>query len=383
MDTLISHEDWKVLTRFLPEGWEEQAYATGALVRRRNIDTPGALLRVLLIHLADGKSLRSTSAYAREAQLCQLSDVALYRRLRAAGPWLRWLAVGLRDVVGTVDVPVQLLAGHRVRVIDASIVNEPGTVGSDWRLHYSLNLASLACDACEVTDCQTGESFTNFTIRPADVLLADRAYCNAPGIGHVVHQGGAVVVRWHSTALPLFTYRGHRFPVLRHLRSLAGTDLGDWNVYLQVGPGKPVKARLCAIRKSRQSAEQAKREILKTASKKQRTMKPETLEYAEYVVVITTLTRHQLQTRGVLELYRARWQVEIAFKRLKGILDLGHLPKRDSESCKAWLYGKLVVTLLVERLFRTAESFSPWGYPIAAPWGGIKNTSVPQHVAGI
>jgi len=383
MTTPISHEDWAVLTRFLPEGWEEQAYLMGALVRRRKIDTPSTLLRVLLIHLADGKSLRATSAYAEEAQLCQLSDVALLRRLRAAGRWLRWLAMGLRDGVGTVGVSAQFLAEHRVRVIDASMVSEPGSTGSDWRLHYALNLGSLACDTCEVTDCQTGEHFTNFPVRPGDVLLADRAYCNSPGIGHVVHQGGAVVVRWHSTALPLFAYRGHRFPVLSHLHTLAGTDLGDWNVYLHMGSGKPVKARICAIRKSRQAAEQARREILRTASKKQRTVKAETLEYADYVLVITTLTRHQLRTRQVLELYRARWQVEVAFKRLKSILDLGHLPKHDPESCKAWLYGKLVVSLLVEHLFRTAETFSPWGYPSVAPREAIEHAAMPEHVAGI
>ena len=112
--------------------------------------------------------------------------------------------------------------------------------------------------------------------------------------------------------------------------------------------------------------EKAKKAILQAASKKQRKVKPETLEYAEYVVLFTTVNRHRLKKIDVMELYRARWQVELAFKRLKGIMDLGHLPKNDPESCKAWLYGKLFVALLVEHIYQEAESFSPWGYPLRA-----------------
>ncbi|MCU7816755.1 MAG: hypothetical protein KZQ81_16520, partial [Candidatus Thiodiazotropha sp. (ex Rostrolucina anterorostrata)] len=44
------------------------------------------------------------------------------------------------------------------------------------------------------------------------------------------------------------------------------------------------------------------------------------------------------------------------------IAQLGHLPKQDDESAKAWLYGKLLVALIVEKLIEHACSVSPWGY---------------------
>ena len=103
------------------------------------------------------------------------------------------------------------------------------------------------------------------------------------------------------------------------------------------------------------------------ASRKMRTLLPQTLEYAEYVSVFTTVTRRHLRAADVLELYRARWQIELVFKRLKSIIGVGHLPKRNEESCIAWLYGKMLVAMLVERLYVEAESFSPWGYPISCP----------------
>ena len=80
-----------------------------------------------------------------------------------------------------------------------------------------------------------------------------------------------------------------------------------------------------------------------------------------YVVLFTTVNRHKLKKSDVMELYLARWQVELSFRRLKGIMNLGHLHKSDPESCKEWLYGKIFVALLVERIMREADSFSPWG----------------------
>ncbi|MDD5187164.1 MAG: transposase [Methanoregula sp.] len=65
-----------------------------------------------------------------------------------------------------------------------------------------------------------------------------------------------------------------------------------------------------------------------------------------------------------MSLYRMRWQVELAFKRLKSILGQGHLLKTNPESAKAWLYGKMVVALLTSAIVEMGRSFSPRGYPL-------------------
>ena len=61
----------------------------------------------------------------------------------------------------------------------------------------------------------------------------------------------------------------------------------------------------------------------------------------------------------MLEWYRLRWQVELVFKRFKSLAQLGHVPKYDDDSAKAWLYGKLFVALLVEKLIHHARAISP------------------------
>ncbi|MBF0098269.1 MAG: transposase [Magnetococcales bacterium] len=90
-------------------------------------------------------------------------------------------------------------------------------------------------------------------------------------------------------------------------------------------------------------------------------LKPQTLEFAKYIMVLTTLQKEKWPIEKVLELYRFRWQVELAFKRFKSLAHLGHLPKSNARSSRTWLYTKLFVCLLTEKLVAKADSFSPWG----------------------
>ena len=82
-------------------------------------------------------------------------------------------------------------------------------------------------------------------------------------------------------------------------------------------------------------------------------------------MVLTTFPAQEFSLRQVLDHYRFRWQIELVFKRFKQIAQLGQLPKYDQDSAKAWLYGKLFVALLTEKLIQHAQTISPWGYPLA------------------
>ncbi len=77
MGKQLLEDDWDVLFKFLPKDLEEKAKKLGALVRKREIKSASVLLRVLFIHLADSKSLRTTCAIAKETNLCQVSDTKL------------------------------------------------------------------------------------------------------------------------------------------------------------------------------------------------------------------------------------------------------------------------------------------------------------------
>src|SRR3972149_4516948 len=85
-------DEWGAIQRLLPPGWEEEAKNKGALVRARGIRSGESLLRILLIHLALGCSLKETAIRARTVGLGRVSSVALFKRLKSSEEWLRWLS---------------------------------------------------------------------------------------------------------------------------------------------------------------------------------------------------------------------------------------------------------------------------------------------------
>lgn len=359
-EALNTEEDWGVVLAMLPEGWQAKARELGALRRCRRFGSAESLLRILLIHLADGCSLRETVVRARLGKIADVSDVALLKRLKASGELLRWLAEQvMRNWVH--KQPVALFGNDlSVRVIDGSLIQEPGSTGSNWRIHYSIRLPSLQCDEVLVSGPKVGESFQQFQVHEGDLFVADRGYAHAEGIAHVVKGGADVLVRTNLGNMRLVKEDGSRFPLLERLRNLKGTGAGDWDVWVKMDT--PIRGRICAIRKSRQAALRARRQALRNSSRKCQRIKPQTLEAADYTFVFTTLDR-SFSPATVLEMYRGRWQIELVFKRLKSIIGLGHLKKTDSDAAKAWIHGKLLVAFLIEALITAGESFSPWGYP--------------------
>ena len=184
-------EEWEVLRSFLPAGWEDLGRSSGALKGLRKDKSAEAVLRVLLLHLGCGHSLRETVVRAREAGLAELSDVALLKRLRKSSDWLHGLCVALFRERGMARAAG---SGLRVRAFDATTVREPGRTGSVWRVHYSLCLSSLRCDFFEVTPTRgvgSAEYLSRFPVGEGDHILADRGYATAAGASPRVGGGRA------------------------------------------------------------------------------------------------------------------------------------------------------------------------------------------------
>lgn len=372
-------DDWAIIQRLLPAGWQAKAKELGAVRRCRGFRDAATLLRVLLIHLADGCSLRETAVRARHGGLATVSDVALLKRLKACGDWFRWLAGELLRTWG--PPRPRALAGvvRRIRVVDGSLISEPGATGSTWRIHYAIALPALGCDEVHVTAPAVGESFQRFTVRRGDLCLGDRGFAHRAGIRHVSAGGGTVIVRLNLTNVPLEAARGRPFPLLRRLRTLRGPQVGAWPARL-VDDAGAVAGRVCAVRKSRAAAQRAREQARRESAKQGHTVRPETLEAAGYTFVFTTLNA-RVPPAAILELYRGRWQIELTFKRLKSLLALGHLKKTDPDGAKAWLQGKLFVAFLLEALICAGERFFPWGYPLDEPGAPLSLAGDLAHVA--
>jgi|HubBroStandDraft_1064217.scaffolds.fasta_scaffold83922_2 hypothetical protein len=379
MPPTVSGENWEILVGLFPQGWQEEARQFGAVERLRGFRSVDDLMRTLLLHVAQGYSLRETVVRAKAAGWGRVSDVALLKRLRKSERWLQSLCLHLLEENGIQAPPTA--QRWRVRAVDGSLVKEPGRTGSQWRLHYSLRLPEMRCDHLEVTAVEgsgTGEKLNRFPARRGDLVLADRGMCTPAGIRSLVEQGAEMIVRVNTGALPLRTRQGGALDLRGRLRKVTRPgQMAEWRV-LAGDPQKPIPGRLCALRKSSAQARRAQRKILRKVQQGGPPPKPATLEFANYVLVFTTLRDQDLKGRQVLEWYRLRWQIELVFKRLKTLLRVGHVPKYDDQSSRAWLYGKLLVALLAEKLIRIGRTLSPWGYiwpcqetPPSQPLAGI------------
>lgn len=362
------NENWEVLTSLFPDGWREVGHACGALRRLRGFRSAEALMRTLLLHVAQGYSLRETTTVARAAGLAHISDVALLKRFKQAGPWFRELSVRL---LTETHLPRLKAAGLTMGLVDATHVKEPGKTGSCWRIHYALTLPLLTCRHFSLTSntgAGVGESFLHFPITANDCLMGDRGYSRPDNVAYVSDRHGFVLIRYNPLQLALQTPAGKRMDIARLLaRWPAHQRSRMWRCTVMHPEGGRIAGRLLAVRKSQTAIALATKRVLRQASKKQYTLKRPVLEYAKYVMVFTTLPEDRFEPALCLDWYRVRWQIELVFKRLKSLAGLGHLPKHDPASSQAWLYGKLFTGLLTQRLIQYGESIAPWGYRLPAP----------------
>ena len=357
-------ESWDILQRFLPSDLNESARTHGAFRRARGeIKDATVLLRLLLLHVAGGLSLEQSVVRARENKLVEISAVGLFKRLRSSGPWLTWLTEQSVKALSQ-DWEDALWKGRPIRVLDATDIEEPGPTGTDWRLHYSLRLPQLSCDFLQLTDVLGGETLKRLPVHKGDIVLCDRGYSHRAGVAQVLEQEADVVVRLNSGCFPLIDQSGQPVDLVKLVEKLKVGKVGEWPVWFEHA-GRRRKLRLCVLRKSQVAAHRARRKAEKKARKKGQQVQPATLQLAEFVLVLTSLPASWGAATLIMELYRARWQVELAFKRLKQLLSACHVPKTTDASSRAWLQAKILTALLIEHMIHAGRFFSPWGYRLS------------------
>jgi hypothetical protein len=241
----------------------------------------------------------------------------------------------------------------RLRLVDATCVSQPGSKGTDWRVHLGLSLPQLAIDHVSVTDASKGETFCRFPVQPGDLVVGDRGYAHRQGLAAVCEAGGDFLVRinWHN--LPMQHRDGAPVDVMAVLRQANG--VAETPVQVKTAQGT-LPARLVIVPLPQDKADKARKRIAKERRKKGRNVDPRTLEAAGYLAVLTSVPAERLDAQTILEIYRLRWQIELAFKRLKSLLELDELPAKDPDLARTFLYAKLLAALWLDDLTAT---FSP------------------------
>jgi hypothetical protein len=345
--------DLKQLRQVLPQELEQLAVDTKALVRQRCVKGALTLLRLVLAYAMCDWSLRLVGAWASLHQIAAVSDVALLYRFRHCGTWLGVLVM---RVLQHRNQYLSELGGVRLRLVDASVISQPGSQGTDWRIHASLDLGKMCLDGIELTDARSGESLVRFEARADEIWVGDQGYGVAKGLGVALAGHRRLVVRINWQNLRLHTLQGQRLDVLGWLKPLA--HITERQVALPT-PSGDFQLRLIACPLPAEKALEARERVRKRAHKEGKTPNPNTLLAAGFVLILTNLASDTWEASRVLWVYRLRWQIELQFKRLKGLLHFDHLRAQDPHLAQTYLLAKILAALLLDTLVQQAEEQTP------------------------
>lgn len=360
MEQLTTDQDWLLVQRLLPAGWEQAAKALGAFERSRKLATPAALLRAALLWSGEGLSYQQIATVTAARGDAPLSKEAVGKRLRRSWGWLEWL---LQQLLAERLAPPSTTAGRRFVAVDGSSVCT-GLAKVQLKLHYLVDLASLRCADLQLTDFRTAEGLQRVRLAPGDVVLCDRYYAKPASLAAAAAQGAEVIARLGRTTLRLSDAAGEPLRLLDWLRSLPDGAPGERPAgFTAPDSGTRISGRVVAVRLSPPQAAKARAAARKAAKKDGREPSPETLEWATYVVLFCTTA--DLSAAMVLAWYRLRWQIELVFKRLKSLLEGAEIPDLGPPAAVGWLTGKMLYALLLEAYLGEAGAFSPWGWPLS------------------
>jgi hypothetical protein len=350
---------------------ERLAKETGALVRHRGVATALALLRLVLGYSVLDYSLRRLGAWASLLGLAQISKTALLKRLRKCTRWLGALivlALERQHLALPTNLPV------RIKLLDATVICKPGSRGVDWRLHLGFDLASGCLDQIDLTDATGSERADRFDCQAGEIWIGDRAYALATHLAHFVFSGAWLVVRtgWNRLAWQDLAGKPFDLPAWLKQAHLAPAGPGqETDVWIPSPQGR-FPLRLVAQAWPAAAAEQARRRARQAAKKNHHTVDERSVFTAGFIVLLTNLPLGTYPTQLVLALYRFRWQVELAFKRLKSLVHLDHLRARDPQLAQVYLLSKLLAVILMEHtqlqwLAQSPAVFSAQDRPLS-PW---------------
>jgi len=278
--------------------------------------------------------------------LADMSETAGRKRRRASNAWWLWLLGALIAAPGPPPDPA-VSGSRRGRLIEATRLRQPGGTGDDWRVHFSYDCTAGRMDEVGGTDQHSAERLAHFTWQAGDIAVADNGYGYRSSVATAVRQDADVVLRITPATFPVETDAGHAFDLAAWLRQGTASQQ-EWHGWC-VHDAQRYAVRVLAARLPPEAAAQARRRKYKQAQQHGRTPSAATLALADWVLVVTTLAADWSLT-AVLRLYRARWQVELVFKRMKQLLRFNQLRSTHRTTVEATVRALLVAWALPEDL---------------------------------
>ncbi len=320
-----------VVSTRLPATLEAQARQLKAWSRQRGVGCVSDLLRALLVYACCQYSFRELGMWAVLKGVGSLSERAWRKRLDRSRQWIAWL---LGELLGVHQTPQWLPKGvGRVLLIDATRFKVPAGTGDDIRLHQSDDLRAGRMEQVQLTDRHQAESLSHFEFRAGDLVVTDAGYAVGSSVELTQQRQSVLLQRTAASQLHLEEEGGQTINVKERVKHVAANSLKEVGGFVRLPEsGKRARVRVLCYRLPKEQARKAReRKAAKLRKKHGPSYNQELVWWAGWVVLVSTTDPAEWSGKALVALYRARWQIELFFKRLKQCLQLHQLRLQEWE----------------------------------------------------
>jgi hypothetical protein len=227
------------------------------------------------------------------------------------------------------------LGAGKVYLVDASDEPVHGSDKADYRPHYAIGLFDLGMKEMALAGTGQGERVSNFkSFGAGDIVIGDRGYCSKQGIAYPLERGSGFLFRFGTKRFDVYNRQGRKVNVLGYFKGLPPGGVGEKTLYYPYeGEYKPL--RFCVLRKSKAAEEKGLESLRKTRLRKRgnKALSAAQIAYNRYVVLVTSI--REAAPELIVDVYRQRWQIELAFKRLKSLFTYHEIPVHVEASARA------------------------------------------------
>jgi len=243
---------------------------------------------------------------------------------------------------------VILMDSSVIRLPDSVQQQFPSTGGdggkSALKLQTRLDLQSGALTVqLEAGKSNDGAStLQKIKAQPGSLRITDLGYYCIAVFAAIARENAYFLSRiQHTTTVRV---DGHRQgDVVNWLNQQTTSVVDQW---IEIGTQHRLHCRLIAWQVPQEQAGRRRQKARLDAKQRGREPTAATLAACEWTFLITNVSAAQLSTREVMILYRARWQIELLFKRWKSIGLIAELSGRNDVERMARLWARLCAALI-------------------------------------
>ena len=294
----------------------KQIEKVNILRRKRIVKKHSTLVQAAILYIVEKLSFQRLSDVMAAKYGISMSDTAWKKQITKIAPVFY-------DVMMTYlnhkskESESNTVLGYSSYAIDATDISLEGKTGTVLRAHTVYSLSKKAYFKAHIADIHTGESVKLHTVKSNNLYFADRAYGRTPQMEYMLANNAEFVFRFSPSQVKLFK----DFDCTEKVNFKSYLSNNDTTSICCFFRGKKdvYKVRVIISPIPKEKAENAAVKAKKKSVKKQNKLSEDTLIYAKWLFLATSLS-NSIPTEHIVSAYRKRWQIELHFKRSKSLL---------------------------------------------------------------